>query len=85
LGVTVELHIEELALHGFAPGDHRAIAAGMQMELERLLAERGLPEALTSGADLPSIGGDSLDLAPGGRPQGVGAQIARSVFGMLNG
>jgi hypothetical protein len=83
MGVNVALHIEELVLHGFAPGDRHAIAEGLQQELAHLLAERGLAATLARGADVPKIGGLSFSMPAQARPERVGAQIAQSVWGGL--
>ena len=42
----IELHIEELVLHGFAPADRYRIGDTVQRELTRLLAEQGMPASL---------------------------------------
>ena len=43
----VELHIDELVLHGFAPGDRYPIGDAVEHELTRLFAEQGIPRSLT--------------------------------------
>ena len=45
----VDLHIDELLLDGFAPAERRRVGAALASELERLLTERGVPEALRRG------------------------------------
>ena len=37
---NLNLHIEELVLHGFAPGDRYRIGEAVQQELTRLFAEQ---------------------------------------------
>ena len=81
MGVTVSLHIEELVLHGFAPADRHAIAAGVQAELVRLLTEQGLPRSMMAGADRGQIDTVPVQVSPGARPQAMGRQIARSIMG----
>jgi hypothetical protein len=78
--MTVTVHIEELVLHGFAPGDRHAIAAGLQSELVRLLAEHGLPRALAAGASRETLAAAPLAIAPESQPNVIGAQVARSVY-----
>ncbi|MEJ2009120.1 MAG: hypothetical protein P8Z30_13360 [Acidobacteriota bacterium] len=39
----VEVHIEELVLHGFAPGDRHRIAVAVKQELSRLILAEGVP------------------------------------------
>ena len=38
---NIELHIEELVLHGFSPRDRDAIGEAVQRELTRLFVEQG--------------------------------------------
>jgi len=40
---VVELHIEELVLHGFRSGDRFHIGDALERELVRLLGKQGLP------------------------------------------
>lgn len=77
----IELHIEELVLHGFAPGDRHRIAGALELELTRLLTEQGLPAALQGGGELERLDGGVITVRPGGRPEELGAQVARSVYG----
>lgn len=74
----VEVEIEELVLHGFAPLDRHAVAEAVQRELARLVAA-GPP---------PARDADRLDAgsfpAPDGRDTGeLGARIASSVGEVL--
>ena len=42
---AIEVHIEELVLHGFDPGERWRVADTLENQLRGLLAERGLPPA----------------------------------------
>ena len=44
--LSLELHIEELVLHGFAPGERYAIGETVEHELALLLGEQGVPNSL---------------------------------------
>lgn len=44
----IELHIEELVLHGFDPHSRWSVADALENRLRGLLAERGLPAAWLS-------------------------------------
>lgn len=78
--MNIELHIEELVLHGFTPGDRQAIGHTFETELTRILLERGLPPLLAAGAELGTLTGGPFNTAPGDRPQAVGSRIAQSVY-----
>ena len=77
---NIELHIEELVLHGFQPGDRQRIGLAVQQELTRLFTEQGLPPGLSSGGAVPSLDAGSFNHAPNAKPAAVGQQIANSVY-----
>jgi len=87
---NINLHIEELVLHGFAPGDRYTIADAVERELSHLLAQQFTP--FTSAGIPPTsvhdLGNSRLDVgafnvAPGSRADSIGAQIAQAVHGGL--
>lgn len=80
----IELHIEELVLEGFPPGDRRHIAAAVQAELTRLFMEQGLPPALSAGTAVPSLDAGAFHMAPDTKPAAVGQQIAGNVYNGFN-
>jgi hypothetical protein len=84
----IELDIGELILRSLPalPGAQRAsVAAAIERELQRLLAERGLPSSLARGGYVPHIGIDNLQVAADATPDAIGAQIAQSMYGSLSG
>jgi hypothetical protein len=76
---NVNVHIEELVLHGFAPGDRHRVATALQAELTRLLAETGAPPAWSRNAEIPRLDAGAIDAAPSSRPETVGAHAARAI------
>lgn len=77
------LHIDALRLEGFPPAQQTAIAAAIERELGRLLAERGLPAAWQDGAahgHIPHLDGGSFTGAADATPHAIGAQIASAVY-----
>jgi hypothetical protein len=73
---NIEVHIDELVLHGFAPADRRGIGDALEAELGRLLAARGLA---VPAAD---VGVARIDAGAVDRGGG-GAAIAGAVYGAL--
>jgi len=82
---NLQLHIEELVLHGFAMGDRHAISAALQQELTRLFTEQGIPPNLSQGGRVPQLNGGTVAIAPGTRPELVGSQIAQSLYNGITG
>ncbi len=79
----IELHIEELVLHGFAPRDRSRIGEAVEQELSRLFAERGAPPSLVQGNEIERLDGGTFKVRPGSRAEAIGAQVARAVYGGL--
>ncbi len=86
---NINLYIEELVLHGFAPNDRYAIADAVQQELSRLLG----PSAVQSHADFAStliqhpsnsrIDAGAFQVEQNSKPDSIGNQIAQAVHGGL--
>jgi hypothetical protein len=76
---SIEVHIEELVLHGFSTVDAPTIAAAVERELARLFAAHGVPESLAGGGARVAIDAGAFERAPGQTPSAVGAGVARSV------
>jgi hypothetical protein len=81
----IELAIEELLLHGFAPADRYRIAEAVQQELARLFASEGIPQALAQGGSIPWLDGGECELTQGMSAQAIGTQVARNIYGGLSG
>ena len=79
----IELDIDELVLHGFAPGDGEGIGAAIQRELARLFAEQGLPAGLGAGGAVPRLDGGGFPVAADATTDAIGAQVAHAVYGGL--
>jgi hypothetical protein len=77
---SVELHIEELVLHGFASGDRYAIGDAVERELGWLLGEDGVPTSLRSGNAIDEIRGGTFTALHNARPPAIGRQIAQAVY-----
>ncbi len=77
---SMALHIEELVLHGFAPGDRQRLGEALQRELTRLLAGGGRPGWLAQGGEVARLDGGELTLTPGTPAETVGARVARAVY-----
>ncbi len=80
---NIELHIEELVLHGFAQGDRYRIAEAVERELVQLFAERGVPRSLSKGGEIERMDGGVFEMARSSKPEGIGAHVARAVYGGL--
>jgi hypothetical protein len=80
---NIELHIEELVLHGFSPNDRHAIGEAVQRELTRLFVEQGVHASLSRGFEAERVDGGVFHVKLGDRAEGIGRQVGQSVYGGL--
>ena len=78
---SIHLHIEELVLHGFAPGDRHRISEAVEQELTRLISERPVFCNTRKNISRDHVDGGNFQMANPARPNAVGAQIAGAVMG----
>jgi hypothetical protein len=80
---NVELHIAELVLHGFEPGDRYRIGDAMERELARLFTEQGTPPSRGQGRGVACLDGGAFEVKPGSKAETIGVQVARAAHGGL--
>ncbi|HEU4882974.1 MAG TPA: hypothetical protein VFT45_12025 [Longimicrobium sp.] len=79
----MRLNLDRLVVHGMPPAHAKALGPLVQRELQRLVAEGGVPAHLANGGRVPALPG--LRAAPGAPPHMVAAQVARAVYGAMGG
>jgi hypothetical protein len=82
---NVELHVEELVLHGFSPADRYRIGETVERELARLFAEEGVPASLAESLDAGHLDAGVFHVAPDSGAEAIGARVAQAVYGGLKG
>ena len=81
---AVELHIEELVLHGFPAEQRYRIADAFQRELTDRIAARGAVHRPDDARlDLARLDGGEFTARAGAPAEALGADIARAVHGAL--
>ena len=80
---NVEVHIEELVLHGFEGRDQHYIAAAVQQELTRLFVAQRVPASLRQSSEVTRVNAGAVHLTHAARPENTGAQVARAIYGGL--
>jgi hypothetical protein len=83
----IELHIEELVLQGFAPGDRLAIRDAVERELGRLIGQNAMPGLDVSrrqSVAIERLDAGTFHVQANARPQAIGGQVAKAVFEGLN-
>jgi hypothetical protein len=81
--MNINLHIERLVLDGLdiAREQRPVLQAAVEIELSRLLTERGLSPSLAQGVAVPRLSARDMQLTNMSRPTELGQQIAQSVYG----
>jgi hypothetical protein len=80
----VELHIEELVLRGFAPGERSRIGEAVERDLARRFAEQGVPQSLAWEGKIARADGGMFEAKLSMRAEEIGTQIGRAVYGGLS-
>lgn len=81
---NIELHIEELMLHGFEAGDHQNIGEALERELSRLFTEHGAPQSLNRNEKIECLDGGAFEAKRGSKSEAIGAKVAKAVYGGLS-
>lgn len=77
--VSVELHVDELVLHGFAPGDGWRIGDAVQQELSRLMTNQGLPWSHGGPVNIEHLDAGSFVAGPAMKTGSIGLQVAEKL------
>ena len=72
---AIEVHIEELVLHGFDPRSRWDVGDAVEHKLRGLLSERGLPAAWQTSPAQLQVGTVRLT-----SPKKTGTEIARAIY-----
>ncbi len=81
---AVELHIDELVLTGFAPGDRFHIRDAVERELTRLLSADRTRSFGSESIAVERVDGGRFQVAPGAKAQTVGGQIAETLYRQIS-
>jgi hypothetical protein len=76
----VNLYIDELVLHGLAPGERHRIGEAVRLELARLLTEHGVPRPLARGGAMARLDGGAFEVAPVSEAEVFGTRVAQQVY-----
>ena len=80
---VVELHINELVLHGFRPGDRHAILDAVQHEFTHLLSGPDATDFARDSMHLGRLDAGSFKVMRGSRSATLGEQVAQAVYKSL--
>jgi hypothetical protein len=78
---SLDVHIEEIVLHGFPAGHRHSIGDATHHELTRLLGSNGLSPNLSQSSERIDAG--NFQMNHGAEPDVVGSLVANAVYGGL--
>jgi hypothetical protein len=76
----LQIHIEELMLHGFDHLDHAELGRVVEGALYQLISERGAPSSLSQSGHFESLDGGTFATRPNEHSQDIGGQIALAIY-----
>ena len=76
---AIDVHIEELILHGFDPGTRWNVGDALDNELRGLLAKEGIPPAWQASPERIEAG--TVRAHAESIPAVIGTEIARAIYG----
>lgn len=77
----IDIHIDSLELEGVEPRHRSDIAESMRQELERLIAQDGVPRQWMDGG---AVGIPRVKIAAGQAPARIGQHVARAIYRGVN-
>ena len=77
----IRVHIEEIVLHGFEPGDRRGIADALQARLAELLAEAPLTAQRITNITFERADAGTIRIPEGAAAAAVGEGLAAALHG----
>lgn len=80
---NIELHIEELVLHGFELKDRYTLGEAVQRELMRILTEQGIHPSVGQNYRVARIDAGAYEVKQGSKMDAIGTQVAQKVYGGL--
>jgi hypothetical protein len=80
---TLNLHIQDLVLHGLGSIDRHRIGKAMEHELARLFSAQGAPRLLASPTAVDLLDAGVIQINSGAAPEPIGIQLARAIHETL--
>jgi hypothetical protein len=76
----IELAIDKIVLHGFAPRDSKGLKEAVEFELSRMIRERGLPAEIRSGGNFEHLPGGNFNTKTGSSLKSLASKISNHVY-----
>lgn len=77
---SIDIHIEHLILQGIDPRQRGRIGEAVRRELERMIAEGGVPASWMQGGAIAAPPVPPVDVRAGQASARIGEQVARTIY-----
>jgi hypothetical protein len=77
---NIELHIDELVLHGFSASDAPYIKAAIEQRLSQLFTSQGIPSTLSIAGEINRMNAGTFNTMAGSAAETTGSQIAETIY-----
>lgn len=76
----LNLHIDQLTLHGFDRIDRHQVGSAVQTELSRLIREQGLPSSLNQTQTIGNMNAGEFKTGQSMGANSIGTQVAQKIY-----
>lgn len=76
----INIHIDNLVIHGFDRIERDQVGSAVQKELSRLISEQGLPSALKKSQTIGNLNAGEFRTGKSSSPRNVGIQVAQKIY-----
>ncbi|MEE9423405.1 MAG: hypothetical protein V3V18_00320 [Methylococcales bacterium] len=77
---SINLHIDQLTLHGFDRIDQQQVGSAVQSELNRLIHEQGLPPSMNQNQMIANMNAGEFKTGQNTGANSVGIQVAQKIY-----
>jgi hypothetical protein len=85
MGTAITVAIDGIVFHGLNAFEARLAGRAFAAEFGRMLERQGLPDILAQNTSTPTLLVDGFQIRLADRPQAIGQQLAKAVYGGLRG
>lgn len=78
--MAINIHIDQLTLHGFNRIDRNQVGSAVQNELSRLIRQQGLPSSLNQTQTIGNLNAGKFKTGQSTGASSVGTQVAQKIY-----
>ncbi len=83
MSTSVIIHIDGIVFEELSPFEARLAGQAFATELGKMFEIKGLPDFLARNTAVQTLSLEGFEIPPAARPQAIGRELARAVYGGL--